>query len=114
MAKREATMRSRTAVLLFASLFAAAALIAVDAWRRHGGHDLARLAREAQADLRDALKAQRDVVTHYIYDPWPYGWGHAHYGWREDRHTFIYSQPPAPQPAPRPVRRPRPPFAMFP
>ena len=94
-------MRVRYAALLVASLSAAAAVVTVDAWRRHGRHELARLAKEAKADLRDALKADKEVVRHYVYDTWPYWWGSPRYGLWEERSTFIYAPQPAPQPAPR-------------
>ncbi|TBR18344.1 hypothetical protein EPO15_15275 [bacterium] len=98
-------MKPRSAALLFALLAAVATVVTVDAWRRHGKTELARLAKEAQeakAGLKDAVKADKEVVRHYVYDSWPYWWGSPRYGWWEDRTTYIYMQP---QPAPAPQKR---------
>lgn len=94
-------MRPRYAAVIVASLFGAAAVLTAGAWRRHGNDELARLAKAARSDLRDAVKADKEVVRHYVYDTWPYWWGYPRYGWWEERNTIIYAPEPAPQRAPQ-------------
>lgn len=97
-------METRSARLFVALLFAAAAVLTVGVWRRHGRHELARLAQAARSDLRDALKADKEVVRRTVYETWPYGWGYPHYGWWEERRTTFFAPAPAPQPSPEPRR----------
>jgi hypothetical protein len=90
--------------MLAALLVLGAAVFSADAWRRHGS-SMAKLAAEARADLRDALKSEARVVRGYLYDPWPYWWwGHPHWHWWEERRTVIFTAPPPAQPQPAPRR----------
>lgn len=95
-------MDSRAVRMLLAVLIFAAGAFSADVWRRHRG-ELARLTEEAKADLRDAVKAEKQVIRRYVYEPWPYWWGYPYYGWWEDRRTIIVQ--PAPQAQPAPERR---------
>lgn len=89
--------------LLLAVVILSAAVLAVGAWRRHGNADLARLAADARAGLRDALRAEAQIIRRHVYEPWPYWWGTPDYERWEERRTFFVAPADPPSPEPRPV-----------
>ncbi|MBI3297687.1 MAG: hypothetical protein HYZ75_05955 [Elusimicrobia bacterium] len=93
--------------ILMALFVLGGAALAVGVWRTQGKDKLAKLGDEARAELRDALKAEREVVRRYVYEPWPHGWTYPYYGWWGEGHRTTVVYPPAPaQPQPAPPRAP--------